>query len=167
VFSKAWKSFGCGGTGNPYDGRMVSPSIHFKSESPEQTVAWASEWVTTLAAGTVIALHGDLGAGKTCLVQGMAKGLGVAGSVHSPTFTLINEYRGRIPLYHLDLYRLHGEHDAWEIGIDQYLQSDGITAIEWADRIAKLLPEKTIHIHLTHGDEINTRLVKVFTGGLK
>jgi tRNA threonylcarbamoyladenosine biosynthesis protein TsaE len=160
------KSFGCGATGNLYDGRMIPPSIHFTSKSPEQTVAWASEWVTALPAGTVIALHGDLGAGKTCLVQGLSKGLGVTGAVHSPTFTLINEYRGTLPLYHLDLYRLRGEHDAWEIGIDQYLQSDGITAIEWADRVTKLLPEKTIHVYLSHGEIINTRIVKVYTNGL-
>jgi tRNA threonylcarbamoyladenosine biosynthesis protein TsaE len=121
-----------------------------------------------MPAGTVIALHGDLGAGKTCLVQGLAKGLAVSGSVHSPTFTLINEYKGRLPLYHLDLYRLKDENDAWDIGIDQYLQqSDGITAIEWADRIAKILPEKCLHIFMSYGDEINTRCIKVFTNGVK
>ena len=121
---------------------------------------WAAAWVKTLSRGAVIALHGDLGAGKTCFVQGLAAGLGVKGPVHSPTFTLINEYRGDVPLYHLDLYRLHSEDEAWDIGIDQYLSGDGITAIEWAERIAHLLPANTYHIGLDYGPESNQRIIK-------
>ena len=123
-------------------------------------------WVHSLPAGTVIALHGDLGAGKTCFVKGLARGLDVEGPVHSPTFTLINEYRGRLPLYHLDLYRLHGPEDALAIGIDQYLPGDGITAIEWADRIESILPANTIHIMLLHGDEPDHREIRILPGGV-
>ncbi len=131
----------------------------FISESPEATRAWAAAWVKKLPDGTVIALHGDLGAGKTCFVRGLADGLGITAPVHSPTFTLVNEYRGPRNLYHLDLYRLDGVDEAWEIGIDQYLPGDGITAIEWAERIATLLPSNTIHVHLSYGDDINQRTI--------
>lgn len=138
----------------------------FISTSPDETMAWAMTWVHALPAGTVIALHGDLGAGKTCFVQGLARGLDVTSPVHSPTFTLINEYRGRLPLYHLDLYRLRGPQDALDIGIDQYLPGDGITAIEWADRIESILPADTIHVMLTHGDEPDRREIRILPGGV-
>jgi len=144
-----------------YDARMTKPSGQFISSSPEETMEYAAAWVKTLPAGTVIALHGDLGAGKTCFVQGLAKGLDVQSSVHSPTFTLINEYRGALPLYHLDLYRLRGEEDAWEIGIDQYLPGDGITAIEWADRINRILPSLTLHVKMNYGDESHVRVIDI------
>jgi len=140
---------------------MLDEETHFLSESPEATEAWAAGWVTQIPDGSVIALHGDLGAGKTCFVRGLATGLGITSPVHSPTFTLINEYRGPRTLYHLDLYRLAGPDDAWEIGIDQYLPGDGITAIEWADRIPTLLPATTIHIDFGYGDEINQRVIHV------
>jgi tRNA threonylcarbamoyladenosine biosynthesis protein TsaE len=134
----------------------------FISTSPEETMAWAMAWAHRLPAGTVIALHGDLGAGKTCLVQGLARGLDTQGGAHSPTFTLVNEYSGgRLPLYHLDLYRLRGEADALEIGIDQYLPGDGVTAIEWADRIEGLLPAATIRVVIEHGDRPDQRRIMI------
>jgi len=131
------------------------------SHSPQETQRWAAEWAKTLPRGSVIALHGDLGAGKTCLVQGLASGLHVTGPVHSPTFTLINEYQGPVPLYHLDLYRLRGEDDAIDIGVEQYLPGDGITAIEWAERIAPLLPTQTLHIQLDYGPDPTSRIITV------
>jgi len=140
---------------------MTEPDGPFISNSPQETMDYAAAWVKTLPAGTVIALHGDLGAGKTCFVQGLAKGLDVHAHVHSPTFTLINEYRGSIPLYHLDLYRLRGEEDAWDIGIDQYLPGDGITAIEWADRISRILPDKSLHIRLDYGEYSHVRVINI------
>lgn len=143
---------------------IVNEVVTFLSESPEETVAWAAAWVKQQPDGTVIALRGDLGAGKTCFVRGLAAGLGFNGSVHSPTFTLINEYRGPRTLYHLDLYRLAGPDDAWEIGIDQYLPGEGITAIEWAERISSLLPDHTVFINLSYGDEINQRVIEVCLG---
>ena len=138
--------------------------ITYLSESPEATVAWAADWVRALPDGTVIALQGELGAGKTCFVRGLATGLNITSHVHSPTFTLVNEYRGPRNLYHLDLYRLAGPDDAWEIGIDQYLPGDGITAIEWAERIRSLLPNTTIQVELSYGEEINQRVIHVSPG---
>jgi len=143
---------------------MSQAPVEIMTESPEQTMDWAAAWAKTLPRGTVIALHGDLGSGKTCFVQGLAKGLEIAGAVHSPTFTLVNEYRGRLPLYHLDLYRLHTENEAWDIGVESYLQSDGITAIEWADRIQHILPENTRHVRLEHGPEPHQRFIKLDAG---
>jgi tRNA threonylcarbamoyladenosine biosynthesis protein TsaE len=138
---------------------MTTNRLSVRTSSPEETMAWAARWATALRPGTVIALHGDLGAGKTCFVRGLATGLGTTGHPHSPTFTLINEYPGPVPLYHLDLYRLAGEEEAWDLGIDQYLPGDGITAIEWADRIARILPPGTVHVHLNHGDEETERIL--------
>jgi tRNA threonylcarbamoyladenosine biosynthesis protein TsaE len=143
---------------------MNNPA-EFHSNSPEETMGWAMTFAHHLSAGSVVALHGDLGAGKTCLVQGLARGLDIQGTVHSPTFTLINEYRGRLPLYHLDLYRLRGEEEAWDIGLENYLPGDGITAIEWADRIERILPADTIHILLEYGEDPDHRIIKVLPAG--
>ena len=104
--------------------------------SVEATQAFGESWAEGLKGGEVFALHGVLGAGKTQIVKGLARGLGYTGDVTSPTFTIVHEYRGgRLPVYHLDLYRLKGEADAIEIGLDEYLPSDGVTVIEWPDRI--------------------------------
>lgn len=148
-----------------YDGRTVQPMHPTSSSSPEATRAWAAAWARTLPDGTVIALHGDLGAGKTCFVRGLADGLGITVPVHSPTFTLINEYRGPRTLFHLDLYRLGGPEEAWDIGIDQYLPGPGITAIEWAERITPLLPPNTLHVRLDYGSEINDRTIEITSSG--
>lgn len=142
----------------------VNKAITIHTDSPEATEAWAAAWAKGLPDGTVIALRGELGAGKTCFVRGLAAGLGITAPVHSPTFTLINEYRGPRCLYHLDLYRLGGVEEAWDIGIDQYLPGDGITAIEWAERIATLLPPGTIAVTLEHGDDLHQRTIRVAHG---
>jgi len=111
------------------------------SRSPQATFDLGREFASRLRAGDVVALTGDLGAGKTHFVKGLAAGLGVSADVTSPTFTLIHEYRGgRVPLYHIDCYRLDAMDDLLTIGIDEYLRSDGVTAIEWADKFAELLP---------------------------
>ncbi len=100
--------------------------------------------------GAVVALIGNLGAGKTCLAQGMAKGLGVAEEyvIVSPTFTLVNEYPGRVPFFHLDVYRLESG-DFQEAGLDEYLSRDGVTAIEWAEKIVDELPESRFEVELS------------------
>jgi tRNA threonylcarbamoyladenosine biosynthesis protein TsaE len=99
--------------------------------------------------GEILALHGVLGAGKTQLVKGLARGLGFMGEVTSPTFTLVHEYRGgRLPIYHIDLYRIESTAAALPLGIDDYLPSDGVTVIEWPERIADLLPPGTRHWEL-------------------
>jgi tRNA threonylcarbamoyladenosine biosynthesis protein TsaE len=115
----------------------------------EATLALGESWAASLRGGEVIALHGVLGAGKTQLVKGLARGLGFPGEVTSPTFTLVHEYRGgRLPLYHLDLYRLSGTHDAGTLGLDEYFSGGGVTVIEWPDRIAPYLPLETQHWEL-------------------
>jgi tRNA threonylcarbamoyladenosine biosynthesis protein TsaE len=111
------------------------------SRGAEETFRLGRDFAASLKPGDVLALCGDLAAGKTQFVKGLAAGLGVATEVTSPTFTLIHEYRGgRLPLYHVDLYRLETEDEALKIGIDEYLESDGVTAIEWADKFAALVP---------------------------
>lgn len=140
---------------------MTRPQDIYTSNSADETMSWAMAWAHRLSAGTVIALHGELGSGKTCLVRGLARGLNVSGQVHSPTFTLINEYKGRLPLYHLDLYRLKNPRDVWEIGLENYLPGDGITAIEWPERAGSLLPPDTIHVFLEHGDNPEQRIIRI------
>src|SRR5271165_7137625 len=110
----------------------VTPTRSCESESPNQTRLIASEFARNLPAGTVLSLIGDLGAGKTEFVKGLALGLGIDSEVTSPTFTIVHEYRGgRLPLFHMDFYRLHEERELDEIGFDEYLKADAICAIEW------------------------------------
>jgi tRNA threonylcarbamoyladenosine biosynthesis protein TsaE len=108
----------------------------FISHSPAETEALGEEWGRTAQRGLVIALSGDLGAGKTQLVRGLARGLCVTTRVHSPTFTLVNEYSGgRLKLFHLDLYRLETSEQIHSAGIEEFLQPDGVAVIEWAERL--------------------------------
>ena len=131
------------------------------SHSPEETFAFGRQLAAPLQAGAVLALAGDLGAGKTHLVKGLAAGLGVESEVTSPTFTLIHEYTGgKLPLYHIDLYRLDSPGDALKIGLDEYLDARGVTVIEWADKFGELIPQdaRWVRIRILDGDnrEIET-----------
>jgi len=138
---------------------MTPASRNFESASTAETIEFGRRLAPELRAGIVLALHGDLGTGKTCLVKGIALGLGVAQEVTSPTFTLIHEYRGgRLPLYHVDLYRLDSTEQAVAIGIEDYLQAGGVTVIEWAEKIESLLPSKTRHIRFTATGESSRRI---------
>lgn len=108
----------------------------FISHSPADTESLGEAWGREAQQGLVIALSGDLGAGKTQLVRGLARGLGFAGRIHSPTFTLVNTYEGgRLTLFHLDLYRLETMEQIHGAGVDEYLQPDGVAVIEWAERM--------------------------------
>lgn len=98
----------------------------------------------------MVALHGDLGTGKTCFIQGLAAGLGVAGPVTSPTFILIAEYEGRLRLHHVDLYRTEGLAEIRALGLEELLTGDGVTVIEWAEKAEPLLPPECIRVHI-HG----------------
>ena len=107
----------------------------FISHSPTETEALGERWGRAAERGLVIGLSGELGAGKTQLVKGLARGLGIAARVHSPTFTLVNEYSGgRLRLSHLDLYRLESREQIIGAGLEEYLQPDGVAVIEWAER---------------------------------
>src|SRR6478735_7212820 len=106
------------------------------SRSPEDTAALGEEWGLAAKAPWIIGLTGELGAGKTQLVKGIARGLRITTRVHSPTFTLVNEYSGgRLPLFHLDLYRLETPEQIHSAGIEEFLQPDGVAVIEWAERL--------------------------------
>jgi len=111
--------------------------------------AFGESWAANLAGGEIFALYGVLGAGKTQLAKGLARGLGYRGDVTSPTFTIVHEYRGgRLPMYHIDLYRIRNEKEAIDIGLEEYLPSDGVTVIEWPERISSILPLQTQHWEL-------------------
>jgi tRNA threonylcarbamoyladenosine biosynthesis protein TsaE len=119
----------------------------FISKNIAETYNLASAVAKKADAGTVLALHGNLGSGKTCFVKGLAAALGIKNIISSPTFTIIQEYYGWLPLYHIDLYRLQNIQHIIDIGIEEYVFSQGITAIEWAERAAEILPEYTVHIN--------------------
>jgi tRNA threonylcarbamoyladenosine biosynthesis protein TsaE len=109
----------------------------FISHSPAETESLGEKFGRAAERGTVIALSGELGAGKTQFVKGLARGLGIAARVHSPTFTLVNEYEGgRLRLFHLDLYRLETREQILSAGLDEFFQPDGVAVIEWAERMA-------------------------------
>jgi tRNA threonylcarbamoyladenosine biosynthesis protein TsaE len=124
-------------------------SIAYMSPSVEKTMWLGQELGNQLAEGDVIALIGDLGGGKTWFTKGVARGLGIGSdSIVSPTFTLVNEYHGIHPLYHIDLYRLTTNSEVIALGLEEYLSGKGIAVIEWADRWPDELPEDTIQVEL-------------------
>ena len=131
------------------------------SHSPVETESLGEAWGRAAQRGLVIALSGDLGAGKTQLVRGLARGLGFAGRIHSPTFTLVNVYAGgRLPLFHLDLYRLETAAQIHGAGVDEYLQPDGVAVIEWAERM--LGKHSTFNIqHSTSNAQTRIRRVNI------
>ena len=119
-----------------------------------------------LLPGDVVALVGELGTGKTQFIKGLAVGVGIGKPTYisSPSFTLINEYKGKIPFYHIDLFRLRAEKEAEDLGLEEYFQSGGITAIEWADRIPSLLPREMLWIQISYTGE-NTRSLEIIGKG--
>jgi tRNA threonylcarbamoyladenosine biosynthesis protein TsaE len=122
--------------------------------SPDDTVAAGERLGARLGPGDVVALTGELGAGKTCFVQGLVRGLGVSTGATSPTFVLVNEYRGRVPVHHVDLYRTQSLTELLDLGLEELLGNDGVTLIEWADRCEPLLPPRAIRVHIEGvGDE--------------
>lgn len=128
-------------------------TIRLVSQSPEETYrlgVWLGEHVQP---GDVVLVSGPLGAGKTLFVQGIAEGLGVQEHVRSPTFTLVSEYHsGRIPLYHVDLYRLDGHADLSTVGLEEYLErADGVVVVEWPERAPGWFPQDVLRVHLEHG----------------
>ncbi|MBI5030694.1 MAG: tRNA (adenosine(37)-N6)-threonylcarbamoyltransferase complex ATPase subunit type 1 TsaE [Chloroflexi bacterium] len=129
-------------------------TIDVISHSIEETQRIGDRLGKLARAGDVFCLEGDLGSGKTCLTQGLGRGLGVAEAIHSPTFILANEHRsGRLPLYHLDVYRMRGADEALGIGLDDYVYGDGVCVIEWAEKIDKALPPERLWITFRHIDE--------------
>ena len=121
------------------------------SISVQKTIEIGRKFAGKLKRGSVVALVGDLGSGKTVFTKGIAKGLGVRNAryVNSPTFVIIKEYKGKLPLYHFDLYRLDKHTSLDEMNYEEYFYGDGVTVIEWADKIRNLLPEKYIEVKLS------------------
>ena len=125
-----------------------------ESTSAEATQAAGARLAEELGPGDVVALTGELGAGKTCFTQGLARGLGVTGRAVSPTFVLVNEYRGRLPVHHVDAYRTASLTELLDLGLEDLFGGDGVTIVEWADKLAPLLPARTVHVHIEGvGDE--------------
>lgn len=131
---------------------MPSPSAAasrtFDSASAEATRALAARLADVAQPGDLIALTGDLGAGKTQFAKGFATGLGIAATVNSPSFVLMTEYLGRLPMFHLDLYRLADGADAWSGGLIDERQADGVAVVEWAERLGAALPAAHLSVHI-------------------
>lgn len=117
------------------------------THSPEKTRELGAILGRLARPGLVVVLRGPLGAGKTCLAQGVGRGLGVADPIRSPTFTLVHEYQGRLPFYHLDLYRLDGS-ELEGIGLEEYLDAGGVTLVEWGEKAACLLPSDRLEVEI-------------------
>ena len=128
---------------------MTGPALDLATVSPEETRAVGEAVAALLRPGDVISLTGDLGAGKTTFVQGAARALGVEDPVLSPTFTLVREYRGRVPIYHLDVYRLERMQEVLDLGFEELVDRRAIVFIEWGDAIDVLLPPERLQVELT------------------
>ena len=134
-----------------------------ETSSPEETKKAAADMAAGLAGGEVIAIDGDLGAGKTVFVKGLAEGLGITANVTSPTFNIVKKYSGRLELNHFDVYRIEEPSELYEIGFGEYLESGAVTVIEWAGLVAEELPEDAIHITVEKtGDD--TRRITIEDG---
>jgi tRNA threonylcarbamoyladenosine biosynthesis protein TsaE len=139
---------------------IVAPNtLDFISHSEQQTQRIGARLAPLLKPGDVLALTGELGTGKTRWVQGVCQGLQVTDPVVSPTFTLVNEYQGRLPVYHIDLYRLNSAEEVITFGLEDYLFGSGVTLIEWADQAIDYLPDAYLEIQLYHLEETKRRLV--------
>ncbi|SET77262.1 tRNA threonylcarbamoyladenosine biosynthesis protein TsaE [Oceanobacillus limi] len=128
----------------------------YKSNTEEETIKLAQRLANLLKPGDVLTLEGDLGAGKTTFTKGLAQGLGVKRTVSSPTFTIIKEYEGSLPLYHMDVYRLENSDE--DIGFQEYFHGSGVTVVEWAQFIEEYLPEDILNIQISYVGE-HSRLI--------
>lgn len=129
------------------------------SKGPDKTIKMGKKIGNLLEKGDLIALNGDLGAGKTCLVQGIASGMNCNDKVSSPSFSIIKEYSGRFPIYHFDLYRLNRAEEIEELGYEEYFYGDGVTLIEWANKIESYLPAEILLIEIKMEDEYFARKI--------
>jgi tRNA threonylcarbamoyladenosine biosynthesis protein TsaE len=145
---------------------LTLKKVFFQTKSSAETIRIGKRIGSRLLPGDVVALVGELGAGKTQCIKGMATGIGVGKPTYisSPSFTLINEYPGRIPFYHIDLFRLEREKEAEELGLEDYFQGKGIAVIEWADKIPSFLPKEILFIHIAYTG-IHTRSLEIIGKG--
>ena len=135
------------------------------SHSEAETEAAGERLGASLSPGTVLAYRGGLGMGKTAFTRGLARGLGCTGRVTSPTFTIVNEYEGRIPLFHFDMYRLPDSDALFDIGWDDYLDRGGVCAVEWSEQVDDALPEDTIYVTISrHPEHDDWRIIEIEGG---
>ena len=130
----------------------------YRTDSAEQTEALGQKLGATLTPGSVVAFRGGLGMGKTAFTRGLARGLGCMGRVTSPTFTIVNEYRGKIPLFHFDMYRLSSSDALFDIGWEDYLERGGVCAVEWSENVADAL-DGAIRITIEKTGENSRRIL--------
>ena len=144
----------------------ISNQRNLTLKSLQETRFLGEHLGTVAKPGDIYTLSGDLGAGKTALTQAIGQGLGVPEDnyITSPTFSLLHEYPGRIPLYHMDLYRLGNEDEFVDLGFEEYMYGDGLTVIEWPDRLGSLMPESRLHLELKIIDEFS-RSVEITSFG--
>ena len=136
--------------------------MEFVTRSPEETRTLGGRLADALHGGEVIAFTGDLGAGKTAFVSGLAAALGVDERVTSPTFTIVNEYEGgRLPLFHFDMYRLGSADELFHIGWEDYLARGGVCAVEWSENVEEAIEHDAIRISITRGQDENTRVITI------
>ncbi len=139
--------------------------MRIKSEKQQDTIDLGTRLARHLKRGDILCLLGDLGAGKTTFVKGLAKGLRInPAKVNSPTFVLMNAYKGKVPLYHFDFYRLEEIHEIASIGYDEFLYGDGVAVVEWAERFGTLMPKEHLEVALKHQGD-NGRMIKVKAKG--
>ena len=134
--------------------------LTFTTKSQEETIALGQKIGSKLKKGDIIAMQGTLAAGKTTITKGIAQALGITDTITSPTFCLISEYYGKMPLYHMDVYRLEGAEDFINLGIDDMLYGDGVCLIEWSEKIMSELPKKTIIVRL-NSQQDNSRIIEI------
>jgi tRNA threonylcarbamoyladenosine biosynthesis protein TsaE len=142
----------------------VKQLLLVETETESDTEEIAHDLASILIPGDVVALYGPLGAGKTAFVRGLARGLGCRQAVKSPTFNLINEYPGDLPLYHIDFYRLENQAEITDLGWTDFLNADGVVAIEWADKIKDSLPRNRFDVLISFGGP-EIRIVEVIAVG--
>lgn len=144
--------------------------VQIKVDSVEATGALAARLGAVLRPGDCLAYYGDLGAGKTTFTKGLARGAGYEGTVSSPTFVLMHIYEGRLPIYHFDAYRLHSSADLYNIGVDEYLDGDGVVCLEWSERVEDILPPARLQLKFTYGggaEAEHTRFIEASGYGLR
>ena len=136
--------------------------MEYISHSVAETEDLGARLAAVLAPGAVVAYRGGLGMGKTAFTRGLARGLGCRGRVTSPTFTIVNEYEGRIPLFHFDMYRLPDADALFDIGWEDYLDRSGVCAVEWSEQVADALPEDTVYVTIArHPDQEDWRTITI------
>ncbi len=137
----------------------------FISKSEGETVKRGKEFAQQLHAGSLVALYGDLGAGKTQFVKGICEAFEVKEVVNSPTFTIVNEYHGTLPVFHIDLYRMKNVDEILNIGFDEYLESGGVCLVEWAEKLDGILPEKRFDVRMSVIDNSTRGISIAFMNG--